>query len=105
MLRYRIFDRKLNFYVLGGMSANVLMDTNVFVDNGSEIVKGGTILMARPVNYSSTFGLGIGYQMMKNLSFGLEPSFKYYLQSYTTSSQISSNPYAFGLFTSVFYSF
>ena len=105
MLRYRIIDRKMNFYVLGGMSANVLIDTNVFVDNGSEIVKGGTILMARPVNYSSTFGLGIGYQMMKNFSFGLEPSFKYYLQSYTTSSQIVSNPYAFGLFTSIFYQF
>jgi len=105
MLRYRIIDRKMNFYVLGGMSANVLIDTNVFVDNGSEIVKGGTILMARPVNYSSTFGLGIGYRMMKNLSFGLEPSFKYYLQPYTTSSQIVSNPYAFGLFTSIFYQF
>ena len=105
LLRYKIFDRKMNFYVLGGMSANVLIDTNVFVDNGSEIVKGGNILMARPVNYSSTFGLGFGYQMMKNLSFGLEPSFKYYLQSYTTSSQISTNPYAFGLFTSVFYQF
>ena len=105
ILRYRMIDRKMNFYVLGGMSANVLIDTNVFVDNGSEIVKGGTILMARPVNYSSTFGLGLGYQMMKNLSFGLEPTFKYYLQPYSTSSQIVSNPYAFGLFTSLFYQF
>ena len=76
MLRYKIIDRKMNFYVLGGMSANVLIDTNVFVDNGNELVKGGTILMARPVNYSSTFGLGVGYQMMKNLVIGLEPSFK-----------------------------
>jgi len=105
MLRYRIIDRKLNFYVLTGMSANVLIDTNVFVDNGTELVKGGTILMARPVNYSSTFGLGFGYQMMKNLLIGFEPSFKYYLQPYTTSSQIGSNPYVFGLFTGVVYSF
>jgi hypothetical protein len=105
MVRYKIFDRKLNFYVLGGMSTNVLINNNVFVDDGSELVKGGSILMARPVNYSSTLGLGLGYQITGNLSVGLEPSFKYYLQSYTTSSQISSNPYAFGLFTGVIYRF
>ena len=105
MLRYKILDRKMHFYVMGGMSANVLLDANVFVDNGSEVVKGGTIMMARPVNYSSTFGVGVTYQILKNMSFGIEPSFKYYLQTYTTNTQIVSNPYAFGLFTSIFYQF
>jgi len=105
IVRYRIFDRKLNLYVSGGMSANVLINNNVFVDNGSEIVKGGTILMARPVNYSSMMGLGIGYQINRNLSVGFEPYFKYFLQPYTTSSQISSNPYALGVFSGVVYCF
>jgi len=105
MLRYKIVDRKMNFYVLGGMSTNVLINNNVFVDNGSELVKGGNILMARPVNYSSTFGLGLGYQISKKLLVGLEPSFKYYLQSYTINSRIGSNPYAFGLFTGAVYRF
>ena len=105
VLRYMIIDRKLNVYVLGGMSANMLVNNNVFVDNGSEIVKGGTILMARPVNYSGTFGFGIGYQISRNLSVGFEPSFKYFLLPYTTSSQIGSNPYALGLFSGVVYRF
>ena len=105
MLRYKLIDRKLNLYLLGGMSTNILVGNNVFVDNGSELVKGGTTLMARPVNYSSTLGLGLGYQVSGNLSVGLEPSFKYYLQPYTTSSQIGSNPYAFGLYTGIFYRF
>ena len=105
LLRYRIIDHKISLSVLGGMSANVLVNNNVFVDNGTEIVKGGTILMARPVNYSSTLGLGLGYQISRSLSVGFEPSFKYYLQPYTTSSQIDSNPYAFGLFTGVVYCF
>ena len=105
MLQYRIFDKKLNLYVSGGMSANILINNNVFVDNGSEIVKGGTILMARPLNYSSIMGLGLGYHINRNLSVGFEPYFKYYLQSYTTSSQISSNPYALGVFTGVVYRF
>jgi len=105
ILRYRIFDRKLTLYVSGGMSANMLINNNVFVDNGSEIVKSGTILMARPVNYSSVMGLGIGYQINRNMSVGFEPYFKYYLQSYTTSSQINSNPYALGVFTGLVYRF
>jgi len=105
ILRYRIFDRKLNLHVSGGMSANMLINNNVFVDNGSEIVKGGTILMARPVNYSGILGLGFGYQINRSLSVGFEPYFKYYLQSYTTSSQIDSNPYALGVFTGLVYRF
>jgi hypothetical protein len=104
LLHYRVIDRKLNFYVLGGVSANILINNNVFVDNGSELVKGGSILMARPANYSATFGLGLGYQVTGNLSVGFEPSFKYYLQSYA-SSQIVSNPYAFGFFTNIYYHF
>ena len=105
ILNFKIIDRKLNLYVLGGMSANILINNKVFVDNGSEIIKGGAILMARPVNYSTSFGLGIGYQITRNLSFELEPSFKCYIKSYTTNSQIDSNPYAFGVFSGVVYRF
>ena len=104
-VRYKVIDRKISFQVLGGMSANVLLDTNVFIDNGSEALKSGTILMARPVNYSSTLGLGIEYLLKKNLSIALEPTFKYYLQSYTTNSKIGTNPYAIGIFTGAVYRF
>ena len=105
VVQYRIYDRKLNLYVSGGMSANVLINNNVFVDNGSEIVKGGAILMARPVNYSAIMGLGFGYHINRNISIGFEPYFKFFLQPYTTSNQINSNPYALGLFTGVVYRF
>ena len=105
IVRYKVIDRKLNLYMLSGMSANVLVGNNVFVDNGSELVKSGSTLMARPVNYSGTVGFGLGYHINKNLLFSLEPSFKYFLQSYTTSSQIDSNPYALGLFSGIVYRF
>ena len=104
-LRYKIIDNKLNIYVLGGMSTNILINNNIFIDNGNELLKGGSILMARPVNYSSALGFGLGYHINRNLSVEFEPVFKYFLQSYTTSSQIKSNPYAFGIFTGVVYRF
>jgi len=105
MLRYKIIDKKLNFYVSGGMSTNVLINNNIFIDNGNELLKGGSILMARPVNFSSTLGLGVGYQINRNLSVEFEPLLKFFLQSYTTNSQIDSHPYAFGMFTGVVYRF
>jgi len=105
IVRYKIVDRKLSFHVLSGMSANVLLGTNSFIDNGSEIVRDGTVLSARPVSYSSVFGVGIGYQIIRNLSFGIEPTFKYFLQPYTTSSQIITNPYALGIYAGVTYRF
>ena len=104
-LRYKVVDRKFSLAVFGGMSANVLLDTNTFIDNGVELLKNGTILMARPINYSSSFGFSLGYDVLKNLSIGVEPAFKYYLHSYTTSSQVGSNPYAIGVFTGAVYRF
>ena len=105
ILRYRLIDRKLNVYILGGMSTNVLINNDVYIDNGSELVRGGNILMTRPVNYSSTLGMGLGYQISRKLTFALEPSFKYYLQSYTTTNTIISNPYSWGVFTGLAYRF
>ena len=104
-LRFNIIDRRFNLYVLGGINANVLLETNVFIDNGSELVKNGIILLARPMNYSSTVGLGLGYQIIKNLTIGVEPSFKYFLHPYTTGSQIVSNPYSYGIYTGIMYRF
>ncbi len=106
LLRYKIIDRKLNFYLLGGMSTNILIDNNVFIDNGSNLTKDGIILMARPVNYSSSLGLGLSYPITRNLLFDIEPSFKYFLRSYSTNSNdISTNPYSFGLYTGIIYRF
>lgn len=105
MMRYKVIDRRFNLDLLGGMSTNILIDNNVFMDNGNEIVKDGTLLMARPLNYSSTFGLALGYRINNNLLIDIEPSFKYYLKSYTTRNSVDSNPYSFGVYTGVIYRF
>ncbi|MDR0712954.1 MAG: hypothetical protein LBF89_01630, partial [Bacteroidales bacterium] len=105
LIRYKLIDRKVDFLLLGGMSANILVDNNVFIDNGSELIKDGSILLARPVNYNSTVGLGMNYQVTSNLLIGIEPVFKYFLQSYTSKNTIDSHPYSFGLFTGMYYSF
>jgi hypothetical protein len=103
LLRYKLVDRKFIFSVLGGMSTNILVSNNVFKDNGDELIKDGTLLKARPVNYNSSFGLGMSYQINSSLLIGVEPLFKYFLQSYTTDN--TNHPYSFGIFTGVVYQF
>ncbi|MDR2039331.1 MAG: hypothetical protein LBQ60_15515 [Bacteroidales bacterium] len=105
ILRYKLIDRKISFSISGGMSANILIDNNVFIDNGSELIKDGTILMARPVNYNGSVGIGMSYQITKKLLIGIEPMFKYYLQSYTTNNSIDSHPYALGVYFGTVYQF
>jgi hypothetical protein len=105
LLRYKLIDKKFGFSVLGGMSTNILINNNVFIDNGDELVRDGAILMARPVNYNGTVGFGMNYQMNKNLLIGIEPLFKYFMQSYTSNNTITSHPYSFGVFTGMIYLF
>jgi hypothetical protein len=105
LMRYKLIDRKFDLSLVGGMSTNILIGNNVFIDNGKEMIKEGSVLMARPVNYNSTVGIGMNYQLNKSLLIGIEPVFKYFLQSYTEKNTIGSHPYAFGVFTGVYYSF
>jgi hypothetical protein len=105
LARYRLVDRKFGLTVMGGMSTNFLIGNNVFVDNGNERIREGSVLRTRPVNYNSTVGLGLNYRVGNSLYLGIEPVFKYYLQSYTSDNVIGSHPYAFGLYTGVYYSF
>ncbi|MDR1866463.1 MAG: PorT family protein [Bacteroidales bacterium] len=105
LFRYKVIDRKLIFSLLGGMSTNILINNNVFIDDGNELIKEGSILMARPVNYNGTFGMGMSYQVTNSLLIGVEPLFKYFIQSYTTNNPIDSHPYSFGVFTGLVYQF
>ncbi|MDR1673247.1 MAG: PorT family protein [Bacteroidales bacterium] len=105
LLRYKLIDRKLSFALLGGMSTNILVNNNVFIDNGSELIKDGSMLMVRPVNYNGTVGMGLTYKVSKNLHLALEPQFKYFIHSYTSNNPISNNPYSIAIFTGVVYLF
>ncbi|MDR2847989.1 MAG: outer membrane beta-barrel protein [Bacteroidales bacterium] len=105
LMRYKLIDKKFDLALLGGMSTNILIDNNVFINNGKETLREGSILMARPVNYNTTIGFGVNYQLSSTLLIGIEPVFKYFLQSYTSSNAVGSHPYSFGVFTGVYYSF
>ncbi|MDR3094184.1 MAG: PorT family protein [Bacteroidales bacterium] len=105
LMRYKLIDKRLDFVLLGGGSTNILISNNIFIDNGKETLKDGSIADARHFNYNTTIGFGVNYQLTSSLLIGIEPVFKYFLQSYTKDNTVGSHPYSLGIFTGVYYSF
>lgn len=101
MARYAIIDRKVNFHLLGGVSTNFLIASPVYLSDGSYYTETKDL---NSVNYSSTVGLGLGYNF-SSFALSIEPQFKYYLNKVNTGASTDVHPYSFGVFTGVTYLF
>ncbi len=105
LVRYRVVDRKFGVNLLGGLSTNFLVGSNVYFqeDGSREFI--GTTQDLKPVNYSSVLGMGLQYSINRNLHINMEPTFRYYLNSINTVTGVGSHPYSLGFFTGISYSF
>ncbi len=100
--RYLIIDQDFNFSLLGGVSTNLLIDSPVYLDDGTYFTENEQI---NSVNLSSTVGLGFGYRLNDQLSLNIEPQFKYYLSPVNPGSTVEARPYSIGIFTGITYLF
>jgi hypothetical protein len=102
LARYAIIDRKIDLHLMGGFSTNFLIGSPVLLEDGSHYTNTSEI---KKVNYSSTFGFGLGYNFSSNFVLSIEPQFKYYLNKVNTNSDADVHPYSFGVFTGITYLF
>jgi len=99
VMRYRFIDRKVECNLVGGVSTNFLVgNRSTFFLEKDEFTTVTTQSLNR-VNYSGIIGLGFDYELFPNLLLNLEPTFKYYLNSFSNKNLIGSHPYAVGLFS------
>ena len=105
ILRYKVVDRRAGVNLLGGLSTNFLVGSNVYFQENGNREQIGTTENLKPVNYSSVLGLGFQYSINPNLHFNMEPTFRYYLNSINSGSGPGSHPYSIGFFTGISYSF
>ncbi|WP_282013801.1 hypothetical protein [Marinifilum flexuosum] len=104
LLRYNLTQKRLGVYFSGGIGANWIVENGVYRTSGSR-QKIGEIENLRTTNFSSLFGLGFEYQLSPKVRIGLEPSFKYYLNSINKSGRFDYKPYSIGLHTGIRYNF
>ena len=105
VMRYKIIDRKIDLTIMGGGSANILVNTSLYENYSDDSRYYGRINDVRHLNYSSLLGLGIEYPISSNFVVTVEPKFKYYLNPIDKESYFDIRPYSIGVLTGINYRF
>ncbi len=105
LISYKVIDRVIDFQLLGGVSTNMLVGNNVFAEFDGQRIHLGKTDDIYKFNYSSVIGFGIEYGFSDQLSFSIEPTFKYYLNSFSSGTRLLVHPFSVGLFSGVSYKF
>lgn len=105
LVRYQVIDKAWNMHLLGGMSTNVLVDNDVYLENGNGSSHIGKTKDMNTFNYAASFGFGMGYHLTDKIQLHLEPRLKYYLQSLSNNPDVNFKPYTIGIYTGVSYRF
>lgn len=104
-LRYTLVDARFDVQLLGGISSNVLVGNNTYLDSNSGKSLIGKTQEMQDMSYSSTLGLGVKYGLSKRIYLNVEPRVKYYLNSLNNNPEVNYKPYSIGVFTGVSYQF
>jgi hypothetical protein len=105
ILRYKLIDKSIDFNLIGGLSYNLLINNTVHtMIEGSRYNIGKTADLNQFM-VSSSMGMGIEYNLSEKFSLNLEPTFRYYLNPFSTIPGMKSHPYSIGVFSGLSYKF
>jgi hypothetical protein len=105
IVRYKIVDKTIGINLIGGLSYNLLIHNTVTTILDGNVYPVGDTKGLNPLSLSSSFGMGVEYNLSGNLSLNLEPTIRYYLNPFSVSSGTFMHPYSFGIFSGVSYKF
>jgi hypothetical protein len=105
ILRYKIIDQKVDLNFSGGMSYGYLLDNFAYANDGGNVIPVGRTQGVNIHSISSQLGLGMEYNISTNISFNLEPVFKYYVTPVSNISGTLYKPYSIGFFSGLFFKF
>ncbi|MBN2214612.1 MAG: PorT family protein [Bacteroidales bacterium] len=106
-LKYKILDKKFDISLMGGISTNFLIGTDIllnFTDHSSKNTDYTTEGL-KQINYSGLMGIGFEYPLFKNLILNVEPKFRYYVNSIDKEKVYNIHPYSIGIFSGISYVF
>jgi len=105
VLRYKVVDKTFDINLIGGISYNMMVNNSVYtMVEGSKYPIGKTEGLDM-INLSSSLGMGLEYNFSKKLSLNLEPTFRYYLNTFNEPAGTTIHPYSFGVFSGISYRF
>ncbi|WP_163718171.1 outer membrane beta-barrel protein [Mangrovibacterium lignilyticum] len=104
-VRYQLVDRKFGVQLMAGVNTGFLVGNSAYMTSGDSRSRVGKTSDMNSLSLSSSFGVGMGYQLTPNLQLRFEPQMRYYLESLSGNSEVSYKPHAFGFYTGISYSF
>ena len=105
IVKYKLVDKTLGINLIGGLSYNLLVGNSVYTTLDGNRYSVGKTQGLNPLTLSSSLGMGMEYNLSGKLSLNLEPTFRYYLNPFSSSTSSFIHPYSFGIFSGVSYKF
>ncbi len=105
LVRYKLIDRKFGVSVMSGVGTSFLVGNDVFIYHQNEKVPLGQTDDVSKLNITGSAGLGFEYSFNPKFSLNLEPTFKYFLNSFNTNPDVSTHPYFFGIYSGLSFYF
>lgn len=105
LVRYKLINRKFGVNVMSGVGTSFLVGNDVFIYHQDEKVILGQTDDVSKLNFTGSVGLGFEYSFNPKLSLNLEPTFKYFLNSFNTNPDVSTHPYFFGIYSGLSFYF
>ncbi|MBT8265550.1 MAG: outer membrane beta-barrel protein [Bacteroidia bacterium] len=103
-VEYKISDKKLGVSVIGGFSTLFLNQNEVYSSLQGDRTLLGEATNIKKTSFSANFGVGVNYNISKQIDLNLEPVLKYQLNTFENTSG-SFNPYFFGIYTGFSFKF
>lgn len=103
-ISYNIVNKKIGIELIGGMSTLFLNQNSISTSLMQEKVSLGKANNLNNVHFSGNLGLGLKYEILKQLDFKIEPVFKYQINTYNSLNS-NSKPYILGIYSGIGFSF
>ncbi|MFV0571628.1 MAG: outer membrane beta-barrel protein [Xanthomarina gelatinilytica] len=103
-LNYRIGSKKLGLNVIAGFSSFILDGNEVYSELNDEKTYIGEANNIKSMSFSTNFGVGLDYKFSEKVKFNLEPTFKYQINAFESTSG-NFSPYIIGIYTGFSYKF
>ena len=103
-LSYKIGGSKFNIDLITGVSTYYLQQNTVSLKTVTNSITIGEASNLNQYHFSGNLGLGLNYNIIRNFSASIEPTFKYQVNTFTNNAG-NFKPYVFGIYSGIKYNF
>jgi hypothetical protein len=103
-MSYAVIDKKIGIHLIAGVSTLLLNDNEVRLESEGFNGTLGSATNLNSVHFSTNFGFGVRYKLIKSFQLSLEPMLKYQINTFTNNSS-NFKPMVMGVYTGISYEF